>query len=158
MIAVAEGQPITKETLQLNSLAEYRINHLVTIQDIITKTSLNFEDDDFAEDGYYEKKVIQKSEKKVTTDITFELWLKKKTIQEIADFRKLTPQTIYGHLAKLIAQKKIKISEIIPKNRIKDLEKAFKDYGDKSLTEIKAEVGDTISWDELRLFKATLDI
>lgn len=158
MIAVSEGQPITKETLQLNSLAEYRINHLVTIQDIISKTSLNFEDDDVAEDGYYEKKVIQKSEKKATTDITYELWLKKKTIQEIADFRKLTPQTIYGHLAKLIAQKKIKISEIIPKNRIKDLENAFKDYGDKTISEIKAEVGDSISWEELRLFKATLDI
>nr|WP_177761800.1 helix-turn-helix domain-containing protein [Flavobacterium sp. I3-2] len=158
MIAFSEGQLITRTTLQLNSLAEYRINLLVTIQNIISKTSLNFEDDDVAEDGYYEKKVIQKSEKKATTDITFELWLKKKTIQEIADFRKLTPQTIYGHLAKLISQKKIKISEIIPKNRIKDLEKAFKDYGDKSLTEIKAEVGDTISWEELRLFKATLDI
>jgi len=157
MIAVSEGEPITKETLQLNSLAEYRINHLVTIQDIISKTSLNFEDDDDVDAGYYEKKIISKSERKPTTDITFELWLKKKSIQEIADFRKLTPQTIYGHLAKLIAQKKIRITEIIPKNRIKDLEKAFENYGDKTISDIKSEVGDSISWEELRLFKATLD-
>lgn len=157
VMAISEGNAITKETLQLNSLAEYRINHLVTIQDIISKTSLNFEDDDAADEGYYEKKVIQKSEKKATKDVTFELWLKKKTIQEIADFRKLTPQTIYGHLAKLIALKKIKISEIIPRNRIKDLERAFENYGEKTISDIKAEVGDTITWEELRLYKATLE-
>lgn len=153
--AIEAGQPINKNTLEINSLSEYRINHLVTIQDIISRTSLQFEEEG-EEDGYYET-TKKKTDKKSTFEVTYELWLKKKTIDEIADFRKLTPQTIYNHMAKLIAEGKIKLTEIIPKNRIKDLEKAFTDSGDKTLTEIKAEVGDTISWEELRLYKATLN-
>jgi hypothetical protein len=45
------------------------------------------------------------------------------------------------------------LSEILPKDKIEALDKLFKEFKDKPLSEIKAHVGELYSWDELKLYQ-----
>lgn len=152
-----EGKPINKDTLTSLSMGEYKINHLVAIAEIRKASStalIEEEDDDLS---YYEdKKPAKKEPKKSTATVTFELWQEGKRLEEIAEVRKLTVTTIYSHLAKLVQEGKIEVSEILEPVQIQELEVVFKEKQDLSLVEIKAEVGDRFTWGELRLFKGSL--
>jgi uncharacterized protein YpbB len=103
-----------------------------------------------------QRKARFKTPKKSTVDITHELWLDKNSIQDIATIRKLTTQTIESHLVKLIQSKK-SVQDILPQDKIKELGEAFKHYKEESLTAMKEQFGDKYSWDELRMFKASLN-
>jgi ABC-type phosphate/phosphonate transport system substrate-binding protein len=69
----------------------------------------------------------------------------------------LTPQTIYGHLGKLIQAGTITIQEVMPRDTIEQLTEVFYGYKEESLNSLKEQVGDKFTWDELRLFKASLN-
>jgi uncharacterized protein YpbB len=84
------------------------------------------------------------------------LWLEKNTIKEIALIRKLTVQTIYSHLAKLIETETILISDVLPDEKIQELTKVFKGYKEETLNILKEQVGNKFTWDELKIFKASL--
>jgi hypothetical protein len=152
--AIAEGKELSKQTLKSNTMDEYRINHLVRISEIIKKHGLNFEDEDDFDERLYEKPKKQKPQKKPTTDITLELWNKKLSVEEIAMERKLTTNTIYVHLAKLIEQRAITLADVLPAARIAELYELFSQNPDKSITELREISDNEFSWDELRLFRA----
>ncbi len=84
------------------------------------------------------------------------MWQQKNSIKEIAEIRKLTKQTIYGHFAKLIEAETISISEVLPEDKIKELAKAFKGYTEETLNGLKEKHGEKFTWDELKMFKASL--
>ena len=50
----------------------------------------------------------------------------------------------------------LQLSDILPEDKIEALRLVFKDYQGESLGELKDRHGDTFTWDELRLYKATL--
>ena len=102
------------------------------------------------------KKKKAKEPKKSTVQETYELWQQHNSIQEIAKIRVLTPQTIQGHLAKLIEAKTISISDVFSENKIKELAAAFEGYNEETLNALKEQVGEKFTWGELRLFKASL--
>ena len=60
------------------------------------------------------------------------------------------------HFSKLIQMETVEISDILTQDRINLLKSVFKDYSDQSLSELKEKHGESITWDELRLFKATI--
>ena len=97
-----------------------------------------------------------KEPKKSTYEDTLELWKQNLSIYEIAKHRKLTPQTIYNHFAKLIQMEIVQLSDILPEDKISDLRTAFKDFKERKFRRIKRNSGDQFSWDELRLYKARL--
>ena len=101
-------------------------------------------------------KKVPKAPKVSTIDKTFDLWQRKRTVAEIADERKLSVQTISQHIGKLVGQQKIDITEVLSKKKIGQLEKLFQNHKSETLTEIKAEAPDTITWDDLRIYKAYL--
>ncbi len=156
--AIAEGKDLSKQTLKSNTMDEYRINHLVRIAEIIRKHALNFEDDDDFDEGYYDKPKKQKVQKKPTTDITLELWNKKLSVEEISVERKLTTNTIYGHLAKLIEQRAITLADVLPAARISELYELFSQNPGKTSGELREISNNEFSWEELRLFRATMDL
>ena len=59
-------------------------------------------------------------------------------------------------MAKLIEAKSIKISEVLPEDKIMELAEAFKGFEGNSVTELKEKYGEKFSWDELKMFKASL--
>lgn len=156
--AISEGKEFSKETLKSNSVEEYRINHLVRIAEIIKKHALHFEDDDDFDEVYYDKPKKQKVPKKPTTEITLELWNKKMSVEEIANERKLTVNTIYGHLAQLIEKRAVTLADVLPSDRIAGLYELFTNNPEKANGELREISDNEFSWEELRLFRATLDL
>ena len=86
------------------------------------------------------------------------MWQQKNSIKEIANLRKLTPQTISNHFAKLIQIKAMTISDVYPEDKIQELEDAFHGYTEESLNGLKEKYGNKFTWDELKIFKASLNI
>ena len=154
---IVDGKEISKQNLVSEDINVYKINKLVVVSERFKTLNIALvEDDDDV--SYYtdSKKKKTKEPKKSTYEDTLELWKQNMTIFEIAKQRKLTPQTIYNHFTKLIQMEIVQLSDILPADKIVELSAAFKDFKGESLGELKEIHGDKFSWDELRMFKASL--
>jgi uncharacterized protein YpbB len=67
---------------------------------------------------------VSKSTKKSTVQETYELWVEKNSIADIATIRVLTKQTIYAHFVQLIQTKAVSITEVLPEDKIQTLAQA----------------------------------
>jgi hypothetical protein len=70
----------------------------------------------------------------------------------------LTTQTIESHLTKLIQSRTIGIKDVLSEAKLQALSEAFKFYKEESINGLKEQYGDQFSWDELRMYKASLNI
>jgi uncharacterized protein YpbB len=155
---VVSGTTISKENLTSEEIKSYRINKIASIQAKFKELNISLVEDDFDVDRYANKKASKSKEpKKSTVQETYELWQQKNSIKEIAEIRKFTEETILGHLTKLITAKTISISDILPEDKILELTEAFKGYSDESISPLKEKYGEKFSWNELRMFKASLN-
>ena len=154
---VVSGESISKENLTSSEIKNYKINKIERLREDFKKANITLIEDDADAQRYTSKKKEKSKEpKKATTEETYELWLQNNSIQEIAELRKLTPQTISGHLAKLIEAGKIQLTDVLPEDKIQELSEAFSGYTEASLIPLKDKFGDKFSWDELKMFKASL--
>jgi uncharacterized protein YpbB len=156
--SIVEGKEISKATLISEDSSIYKINKLVIVAARFRTLHAALVEDEEDASYYSDSKTKQtKESKKSTIEETLELWKQKVSIYEIAKQRKLTPQTIYNHFTKLIQMEIVQLSDILPEDKISDLKAAFKEFKGESLGEIKEIHGDKFSWDELRLYKASLN-
>jgi hypothetical protein len=86
-----------------------------------------------------------------TKSVSFELFKSGKSVAEIADGRKLTIQTIEGHLAHYISQGDINIDKLVSTNKVLLIEQAIMDHSDKSITLLKEKLDSSISFGEIRM-------
>jgi uncharacterized protein YpbB len=155
--AVVSGTTISKENLTSEEIKFYRINKITAIQAKFKELNITLVEDDFDVNRYANKKTSKNKEpKKSTVQETYELWQQKNSIKEIAAIRKLTPQTIYGHFAKLIEAGQVQLSDVLPEDKIEELTNVFKGKKDDSLSELMEKNGDKFTWNEMRMFKASL--
>lgn len=154
-----EGKEISKENLVSQDIQVYKINKLVTVAERFRNEFATLVEEN-EEVSYYGKTKKKKSKepKKSTIEETLELWKENLSIYEIAKKRKLTPETIYNHFTKLVQMEIVELSDILSHEKIIDLEKAFKKYDGESLGELKSLHRDVFSWNELRLYRATLKV
>uniref|UniRef100_UPI00404A01EC helix-turn-helix domain-containing protein n=1 Tax=Flavobacterium sp. TaxID=239 RepID=UPI00404A01EC len=146
---------ITKKNLLTTDVLEYKPKMLQRADKQFKETLLTDVEEVEEKDSYYSDKKPQKKAKKSTYDETFDLWLEKNSVEEIAAIRKLNPQTILGHFVKFVSQNKVQIQEIMPQDRIDLLQTVFENQPDaETIGQIKEQVGDDFSWGELKLFKA----
>jgi DNA polymerase III delta prime subunit len=103
-----------------------------------------------------DKKQDKEKTKKSTYEITLELFREGKNISAIASERVMSEGTIYSHFTRLIQSGEIEISEVMEKEKLKALENIFEDYHEQSLTPLKEQVGDAFTWEELKLYRASL--
>ena len=137
---VAEGKTISKENLTSSDMQSYKINKTAFIQAEFKKANVTLIADEADLVRYTAKNTTkEKTPKKSTVAETYELWQQNKSIEEIAAIRKVTQQTISNHLAKLVA-----------------LGTIFKEDDQESLSDIKEKSGDAFTWEELKIFKASL--
>ena len=97
-----------------------------------------------------------KKEKKNTYELTLNLLQEGLTIEEIAQKRQLSLSTINGHFATLIKAEKIEIHDVLANDRILILQDLFFKYEGSSLGSLKEKSGDKVTWDELKLYQASL--
>ena len=153
---IASGQEISKENLNSSAIKNYKTNKLESIQTEFKSQNVTLIENEYDVERYTSKKAAKKEPKKSTFLVTYELWQEKNSISDIANIRKLTKQTIYNHLAKLIEIKAITVQEVLPEDKIMALTKAFEGYAEASLNPLKEKYGDTFTWDDLKIFKASL--
>ena len=154
---VVAGETISKEKLTSEEIKKYLARKTESIQNQFKETHVTLIEDEADADRYTKKSKDKKAPKKSTVEETYELWIAKNSIQDIATIRKLTTATIEGHLVKLIQSKKVNVQDILPSDKIIELSEAFKQYKEESLNAMKEQFGDKYSWDELRMFKASLN-
>ena len=154
---VVSGATISKENLISEEIKSYRINKINSIQAKYKELNITLVQDDFDVDRYANKKGSKTKEpKKSTTQETYELWQQKNSIKEIAAIRKLTAQTIYGHFSKLIESGQVQLHDVLPEDKIEALSKVFKGFKGESLAELMEKHGDKFTWNEMRMFKASI--
>lgn len=95
----------------------------------------------------------KKEEKKPTHIVSYELWTIHKSIDKIAEIRKLTKGTIFGHLSKYVEQGAMEITELISPEILQELEQKMKKIGAfETVTELRAKLGNKYDFNELRLY------
>ena len=155
---VVAGETISKEKLTSPEIKMYVSRKVAAIQATFKKVNANLIDDDLDEERYLPKKKTKSSTKKTTVEETYDLWKQNNSIAEIAAIRLLTKQTIYSHFVRLIQTEVVAIEDIIPADKLDELATAFKGYKEESLNALMEKHGDKFSWEEARMFKASLNI
>jgi uncharacterized protein YpbB len=155
---VVSGETISKEKLTSPEIKMYVSRKVAAIQATFKKVNTNLIEDDLDEERYLPKKKTKSSTKKTTVEETFDLWKQNNSIAEIASIRMLTKQTIYGHFVRLIQTEMVAIEDLIPSDKLDQLAAAFEGYKEESLNALMEKYGDTFSWEEARMFKASLTI
>ncbi|MFV5694156.1 helix-turn-helix domain-containing protein [Flavobacterium sp. LB3P122] len=155
---VVAGETISKEKLTSSEIKNYISRKTEAIQNQFKKLNITLIDGDKDVERYTSKKNSDKKDpKKSTVQETYELWLEKNSVAEIAAIRKLTIQTIDGHLVRLIQAGTIAITDVLPEDKLEGLAEAFRGYKEESLNNLKEQVGEKFTWDELKMFKASLN-
>ncbi len=158
-VQLLEEREISKNNIIDDFIKNYKSNKVKLILQEVKKSQLISDVDmDIREmDFYTQPKKAKKPPKESTYEITFQLWQEKKSMEEIAQERKLTKNTIEGHLARFIAEGKVTIHEILTEDRIRELDKIFETFP-PSLSEAKEQAGEDFSFGELRVYKAYREI
>jgi len=154
---VVAGETISKEKLTSSEIKKYISRKTEAIQNQFKELNITLIDDEKDVERYASKKSKTTAPKKSTVQETYELWVEKKSIEDIATIRVLTKQTIYSHFVKLIQTKAVSISEVLPEDKIQDLAAAFAGYKEESLNALMEKHGHQFSWEEARMYKASLN-
>ena len=154
---VVAGETISKEKLTSEVIKKYIRHKTEAIQNQFKEVNVTLIEDEADIDRYTKKKKETKQPKKSTVQETYELWLEKNSIKEIAVIRKFTEETILGHLTKLIIAKTIRLDDVLPEDKILELTEAFYGFKDESVAPLKEKYGEKFTWEELRMFKASLN-
>ncbi len=100
------------------------------------------------------EKTEKKEPKTDTKQETYTLYKQHKTIEEIAKLRNFTTQTIEGHLAYFVQQGLISVNELVSREKIVLIEPVLDKFDGKSFGPLKTELGDAVSYGDIRLVLA----
>lgn len=159
--AVRDGREPAKEVIWTPELKNYKITKISLVRDEVRQNRSTFDfnpETEVLTIKTRDKKKVKKEKKQNTYDQTLELLKDGCPIAEIARQRQLSESTIYGHCARLIKKEKIELTEILTEKRIGELTKLFNHYDGVSLKSVMEHCGPDYSWDELRLYQASLII
>ncbi len=154
---VVAGETISKEKLTSSEIKKYISRKTEAIQNQFKEVNITLIEDEKDVERYTSKKSKTAAPKKSTVQETYELWVEKKSIEDIATIRVLTKQTIYSHFVKLIQTKAVSISEVLPEDKMQDLAAAIAGYKEESLNTLMEKYGHKFSWEEARMYKASLN-
>ncbi|MBI2269232.1 MAG: DNA helicase RecQ [Bacteroidetes bacterium] len=85
-----------------------------------------------------------------TKSYTLQLFKQGKSISEIAQNRSLAQSTIESHLAHFIYEGQLKVTQLVPLEKILPIKGAIKTHGYQSLGVLKEVLGNTASYGEIR--------
>ena len=86
-----------------------------------------------------------------TKQASFDLFLKGKTIAEIAKERNLVRDTIEGHLGHFISLGKLDIFDLMDRLAVDEIETFFRENNTKATSEARKYFGEQYSYGELRM-------
>ena len=160
MEAIVAGREITKELVWTSEVKNYKVAKIAALQQELRQNPSLLdmhadEEEEIIPLKKAKKEPKEKKEKRSTYDQSWDLWNEGHTIEEIARIRQLSETTIYGHFVFLIKAEKVELSDVMDPKRISELADLFGDYQGTSLTPLKEQLGDAVTWDELKLYQAS---
>jgi hypothetical protein len=147
----------TKAIIWNDQVKNYKIARVASVKQQMrgNSNSLLVDMDADVELVFRNKKKEKTAEEKINTyEQTLKLFRNNVPIEEIANQRQLSLGTIYGHLAKLIQEEKIALQEVMSEDRITTLKSKIGEDIHGTASDIKTKLGDEISYEEIRIFKA----
>lgn len=161
MEAIVTGRPLTKEQLRNEEIQNYVIAKTARIQQELRQSGnlLQMVDEDELElplkSRDPKKAKAPKEIKKSTYEVTLEMIENGLELEAIARERQLGLSTIQGHAAQLIQQEKIDVTAVMSYERIKEIEALLEGKESMSLGKLKEELGDSVSYGELKMVQAS---
>lgn len=149
--AVIEKSEINKELFANKEILSYKTTISKQAKDKFKESHLIL-----GEEKYYSREK-KKKKKKQTTEETFELWQEYKSVEKVAEVRKLSQGTIYGHLLKLLILGRVSSIEILEENEHREIREVLLENSEKSNTEIYEMLNQKYSFDLIRLVRADLE-
>ncbi|MEN9699910.1 MAG: hypothetical protein RLZZ301_1108 [Bacteroidota bacterium] len=155
----AKGEALTKTALWTSEMSTYKLAKIALVKEELKQipTLLDEPDDSPILSGRAIKTSLKK-EKKSTQEKTLELLEQGHDAQEIARERQLSVQTITTHFVYLIRAEKIELSNVMSPQRIQELATLFEGYEGTSLHPLKEKLGNKVTWDELKLYQAGMQV
>lgn len=92
-----------------------------------------------------------------TYKISLSLFQSGKSIFEIAKERELTSGTIFGHLSKFVDSGEVKVSDLVSEEHLKELTELIPKHKFENLTDLKRQLDDKYSYNDLRLVLNTME-
>ncbi|MFZ9028954.1 MAG: helix-turn-helix domain-containing protein, partial [Crocinitomicaceae bacterium] len=155
--AVRNKRALSKEVIMTPEVLNYKIGRIEMVKDEIRAEHSTFDfDTDFVQLKTKKQKRASSKQKEPTHIVTMNLIKEGKTMDEVAKERQLSKQTIATHCARLIQEEKLDLRDVMEAKRINELYDIFEEYDGGSLTPLKEQVGKKFTWDELKLYRASL--
>ncbi len=93
----------------------------------------------------------RRKEKRTDTKAeSLQLFQQGKSVEAIARERDLQPSTIYSHLGFYVEQGELDVTALVGKEKIPAIEQAIRTHGDIALSPLKEQLGDGVSYGEIR--------
>jgi len=89
---------------------------------------------------------------------TLVLFREGKSPEDIARIREVTPGTVAAHLVKLIERGEINVEDILGEEKTEFLEQWFRRHPNMPLKEAKEQLGDTVSYEDMRMVRAGMQL
>lgn len=141
----------------VDSVRNYKQSVIERVKAEIREANAQFDfDTNFVEVKTKSSKKKAKKDKLSTFERTLAYLKEGMSVREIADERQMSSSTIYTHCQKLLQQEKIELKDVMEADKINALSDVFDDYDGGSLTDLKKRVGSKYTWDELKLYRASL--
>ena len=158
---IAEGGEITKNSVWNSEITQYKLSKIAIVKQELKQVPSLLDDPDDDDHSFLKttKKLSpEKKEKKSTQEKTLELLEQGIDTAQIARERQLSVQTINSHFAYLIRAQKIELSDVMNPKRISELELMFEGFEGTSLNPLKEKLGSKVTWDELKLYQAGMQV
>jgi DNA-binding CsgD family transcriptional regulator len=157
------NRELTKQTFQRDEIRNYRLAKIALVKSEMQNKADMFSVQEEIPDSVFERsttnskaKKEKKADKNSTYEQTLELFIEGQTITQIAKQRKFTEKTIYTHLEKLILQEKLQVDDVLSAELLDLLDDRINIEEAKTLSELKEQAGDEVSWEDLKLYRASL--
>ncbi|UMB54797.1 helix-turn-helix domain-containing protein [Lutibacter sp. A64] len=152
LYSLCEILPTTsKELLSINGFGKIRIKKYgEAILKVITDYWIENDIEVVKDNMFFEEKPLRKK-KGSSKKISLKLFKSGKTIEEIAEERGLSSETITTHLASFIPSKEVEITDLISKSHYKELKELIPTMTFENLSDLKHQIDDKYSYTDLRL-------
>lgn len=156
--SIRDKRFVQKATIWTPELKNYKLSKIELVKNEVRSSNSTFDfDTNFVQLKTKSKtKNKEKKSKASTYDQTLNLVKSGKSIEEIANERQLSVGTISTHCVRLIKLEKLDLPEVMDKKKISGLYDLFDEYDGGSLSPLKELAGNNYSWDEIKLYQASL--
>lgn len=158
---IVHDLPLEKNQQWEEEIMHYKLAKIEIVKAELRQANTGFDfDTDFIQikTKSTTKKKGSKKKKGSTYDKTLEAIKAGNSIEDIARERQLSKSTIYSHCERLIRMEKIELRDVMDSKRRNQLSDLFEENDGVSVSALKEKFGSKFTWDELKLYRASLII